>query len=373
MGKKSQKAACVFGSNFILKHLKNLEVDFEAAKNPLDIEPIHRLRVTSRKLRTGIKHFLDCLPVKKTRALEHEIRRLGHTLGKARDLDIQIKTLNGLYEQKLDQKYKPGYRRLLLRLKQRRMKAQKKVFQTINELQKKNALTIMRKRLEETVIGPNERYLFTPSLYERAFVAINEELDDFLGFEKFIHLPDNMEKLHAMRIAGKHLRYSLEIFAPIYKKALLPHIQIMKEIQTQLGLMQDADVWVNWLPKFIQKEEARVDDYFGNTGPMKRLIPGIEHLIEDRKKSREAAYQSFLTTWETLSHDNAWENLREIIKAPVNIEAALTYLAKERTKVVPQLVETPTPEINDDTASNNDALNKLEKNNKPLKTNPPND
>ncbi len=373
MGKKGQKVACVFGSDFILKQLINLEKDIETARNPADIEPIHRLRVTSRRLRTAINHFRDCLPEKKTHALEDDIRRLGHSLGKARDLDIQIETLNALYEEKLDQKFKPGYRRLLLRLKQQRMKAQKKVSRTLNDLQKKNSFKKMRKRLEEAATDPNEIYLYTPSLYKRAFVAINEDLDEFIGYQEFVHAPDNMEKLHAMRIAGKHLRYSMEIFAPIYKKALLPYIQMMKDIQTQLGMMHDDDVWVNWLPKFIQKEEQRVDDYFGNTGPMNRLIPGIEHLIEDRKQSREAAYQSFLAAWKTLSHENAWENLREIINAPVNIEAAMTHLAEEEENAKPQAVETPAPAIYDDPTTNDDAPQNLEMDNNSLETNPPND
>ena len=335
MGKKQQNAACVFGAAFLLKQLENLIKDLDTAMDPKDIEHVHRLRVSSRRLRTGLKHFRDCLPNKKTRAFEDEIRRLGNALGKARDLDIQIETLNTLYEENLDQKFKPGYRRLLLRLKQRRMKAQKKVDQTLAELREKKILKKMKKLLEEPASSAEDLYLFTPSLYKQAFAAIHADLNDFLSYEEFVHSPENMEKLHAMRIAGKHLRYSMEIFAPVYKESLLPHIQIMKDIQDQLGMMHDDDVWVNWLPKFLENEEKRVDEYFGNTGPLKRLIPGIEQLIEDRKKSREAAYHAFLATWETVSLENAWDNLRNIINAPVNVEAALAYLDEEKGDSAP--------------------------------------
>jgi CHAD domain-containing protein len=348
MGKKEQKAACVFGAAFMLKQLQNLEKDLDEAINPKDIEPIHRLRVSSRRLRTGIKHFRDCLPEKKTRAFEDEIRRLAHTLGKARDLDIQIETLNLLYEDDLDQNFKPGYRRLLLRLKQSRMKAQNKIEKTLAELQDKSIIKKMRKRLEESASSAEDLYLYTPSLYQRAFAAINADLNGFLSYEEFVHAPENIEKLHAMRIAGKHLRYSLEIFAPVYKDSLIPHIQVMKDIQEQLGMMHDDDVWVNWLPKFLEKEEKRVEDYFGNTDPLKPLVPGINHLIEDRKESREAAYQSFVATWETIALENAWENLRGIIHAPVNVEAALTYLAEEEIEGDFE-EESTTPSENQDT------------------------
>jgi CHAD domain-containing protein len=330
MGKKEHNAACVFGAAYLLGQLLNLENHLEAARtNSTDIEPVHQLRVTSRRLRTGVKHFRTCLPDKKTRQFEDEIRRLGSALGKARDLDIQIDTLNALYDDQLDPKFKPAYRRLLLRLKQKRMKRQEKIEQTLEEIQEKRILGKMKERLEEAAAGAENLYLFTPSLYERSFAAIHADLEDLLSYEKFVDSPENMEKLHAMRIAGKHLRYSMEIFSPVYKAALIPYIQFMKDIQNQLGRMHDDDVWVNWLPKFLKEEEARVKDYFGNTGPLKRLLPGIDHLVEDRKRSREKAYQSFLSTWKTLTRENAWDNLQQIIKAPLSIESAMKRLAEE--------------------------------------------
>ena len=219
------------------------------------------------------------------------------------------------------------------------MKAQKKVSKTLSAFQQKRIIAKMRDRLEKTASIAEDHYLFTPSLYEHAHAAINSDLEQFISYENFVQTPDNMEKLHAMRIAGKHLRYSMEIFAPLYKDALFPHIQFMKELQNQLGMMHDDDVWVNWLPKFLLKEEERVNDYFSNTGPMKRLIPGVEHLIEDRKRSRELAYKSFLTTWESLVQEEAWDNLRGIIKAPLNIESAMNFRSEEKLEVKSETVE----------------------------------
>ena len=68
-------------------------------------------------------------------------------------------------------------------------------------------------------------------------------------------MPENVEKLHAMRIAGKQLRYTLEIFAPIYDTALLPYIQIMKDLQDQLGSIHDDDVWVVGCPNSSKKKK----------------------------------------------------------------------------------------------------------------------
>ena len=331
MGKKVQKSICIFGAAYLLEQVHQMEDQLDGALLGQDIETIHQIRVASRRLRNGLACFLDCLPKKKAKAWQADIKKITQAMGNARDLDIQIELIDQLYEDDLDPKYKPGYRRLLLRLKQKRSKAQAKVNKTITKLKKDGTLTTLLSQLEKISEPLQSTYLFTPSLYQKAFTTINKNLEDFLSYEKYISDPDNVKELHAMRIAGKHLRYTIEIFAPIYNQALLPYIQLMKDIQDQLGEIHDDDVWINWLPQFIEMEQTRIEDYFGNSGPLKRLLPGINHLIEDRKVARDCEYQSFLSIWESLLSENAWENLLEIIKAPINIEAALDHLAEEKS------------------------------------------
>lgn len=330
MGKKIQKSICIFGADYILEQVHQVEDQLEGALLGKDIEYIHQIRVASRRLRNGLACFIDCLPKKKAKIWQTEIRKITRAMGNARDLDIQIELLDQLYEDNLDAKYKPGYRRLLLRLKQQRTKAQAKINKTITALEKNKTLTNLQSQLNKITGPAKDTYLYTPSLYQRAFSSINENLENFLSYEKYIANPENVKELHAMRIAGKKLRYTIEIFAPIYNQALLPYIELMKDIQDQLGEIHDDDVWTSWLPQFIEKEQARIEDYFGNTGPLKRLLPGINHLIEDRKTARGQTYQSFMATWDSLLSEEAWENLREIIKAPINIEAALEHLAEEK-------------------------------------------
>jgi CHAD domain-containing protein len=355
MAKKVQNATCVFGANFMLEQLNNLEKEIDGAIDGKDIEYIHRLRVASRRLRSGMACFMDCLPGKKASPWRSEIRQITRTLGAARDLDIQMECLNQLYDDELDTKFKPGYRRVLLRLKQKRAKAQLKVDKTLANLRGSDILLKMRQSLERLSSTTEDIYLFTPSLYQRAYKNINVQLDEFLGYEKDIVDPGKIKELHAMRISGKHLRYTLEIYAPLYGRALLPYVQVMKDLQDTLGNIHDDDVWVMWLPTFIEQEEKRIEDYFGNTGPLKRLLPGIRYLIDNRQQDRDKEYQSFLSMWQTLENEKAWKTLKEIIGAPINVEAALEHLVSVKepeegkeeltnAKINPESVQTSTEE-----------------------------
>ncbi len=359
MGKKGRKANCLFGSRYLLTQAEALQKEIGGALVGEDIEHVHQMRVASRRMRNGLSLFKDCLSKSQAKTWEKEIRTITKALGNARDLDIQIDLLNRFYTGTLDDRYKPGINRLLLRLKQRREKAQLKVTRTLQDLQEQGTLEQMSQQLGEMTAGSESLYLYAPSLYKHAFEAISNSLDEFLSYEAYIHDPEKVAELHAMRIAGKHLRYTLEVFAPIYGHSLDPHVRAMKELQDLLGEIHDNDVWIAWLPEFIEKEKARIEDYFGNSGPLKRLLPGLKYLQEDRQRDRVEGYQTFLSIWDTLRYENAWDVLRQIIKAPIDIEAALTQLplqsgGRPEKAVVSDEESNPLPGADSDSADEND-------------------
>jgi CHAD domain-containing protein len=92
----------------------------------------------------------------------------------------------------------------------------------------------------------------------------------------------------------------------------------MKGIQDQLGEIHDCDVWVAWLPEFLTQEQSRMMDYFGHTKPLKRLLPGIQHLVEERKSSRQESYHAFLANWQEIKDENTWEKLQVVLVSSSN-------------------------------------------------------
>ena len=107
-------------------------------------------------------------------------------------------------------------------------------------------------------------------------------LEEFLAYEPHIAHPERVAELHRMRIAAKHLRYTLEIFAPLYGKALRKPLKVVKEIQELLGEIHDCDVWIAFVPQFIAEERTRALDYFGEATSAEAFMPGLQALVEDR-------------------------------------------------------------------------------------------
>ena len=82
----------------------------------------------------------------------------------------------------------------------------------------------------------------TATLRENARRIIAVRVNEMFSFSSAIGDPTRDDDLHAMRIAAKRLRYSLEMFRP----ALGPHgpslLDAVKEIQERIGAIHDADV-----------------------------------------------------------------------------------------------------------------------------------
>ncbi|MGH9696214.1 MAG: CHAD domain-containing protein, partial [Bryobacteraceae bacterium] len=53
--------------------------------------------------------------------------------------------------------------------------------------------------------------------------------------------------LHGLRLEGKHLRYTLELFRPIYGRRMDDLIAAFKDTQTRLGDISDATATTAWL------------------------------------------------------------------------------------------------------------------------------
>jgi CHAD domain-containing protein len=322
MPPKTDESILVYGAGVLLKQIDAIQQEVEGIRQGQDIEYVHRMRVASRRLRTAFDLFNACLPRKKAPLWQKQIQGVTHALGAARDTDVQIDLIKKLSKAIPEARYKPGMNRLLLRLQQRRARLQDEVLEALTALEAGQTLVEMEQRLHPIVERTGQVYLYSPSLFEHSFNANNARLDEFLAYESYIDKPECVVELHAMRICAKHLRYTLEAFAPLYRDEMADTLQVMRKVQDELGEIHDSDVWAGSLPAFIEKERHRTLNYYGNTRLMSILLPGLEFFGRDRLENREQHYQAFLAYWQTLKADETWRKLRETIQMPFNLGQA---------------------------------------------------
>lgn len=61
-----------------------------------DVEPVHDMRVATRRLRAALEVFEPCFPHKWHRKALRRVKALADALGVRRDLDVEIELLEGL-------------------------------------------------------------------------------------------------------------------------------------------------------------------------------------------------------------------------------------------------------------------------------------
>jgi CHAD domain-containing protein len=274
-------------------------------------DAVHDLRVASRRFHSAAALFNECVDPRLLSDCEKSVRQIRKFAGTVRDTDVQKEFLQSIIPPDGEKRYLAGIERLALRLDQRRKKYQVDIDSALNLFTKSRSVKKMQAVLTAPIsVDSFQRSPFT--LRKRSSQQIGNYLLAFLAFKQFARQPAALRELHEMRIAAKRLRYVLEIFAPIYQKQLQPFIGLMKSIQDTLGEMHDCDVWLEDIPRFIEKEKKRTEKFFGKTIPFRRFESGIGYFADCARRRREEQYQLFVKIWNNAERNKSWENLSRV-------------------------------------------------------------
>lgn len=304
----------IYGANTLMMHLTALVQEINGVRLAEDIEAVHRMRVASRRLRATIPMFGQAVAGKRHLVWIRNVRGITRALGEARDSDVQIASIQAFLDT-LQSPYRSGVRRLLLRLKQRRSALQPRVMKELDKFEKSGLVGEIAQKLAPFTIYRDQLNSNDPELLGLADREIHNRLGDFLGYDDIVNQPEKVQELHAMRISAKHLRYTLETFAPLFEDGLRNYLKMMRSAQDMLGEIHDCDVWAIQMPEFIQEENQRTLEYFGTPRPFKRLVPGLILYQEARHSEREATYTAFRDAWIKWKTEGRWSELSELLKS----------------------------------------------------------
>jgi CHAD domain-containing protein len=347
MKNKANPNLQIYGATTMMTHLSALVQEMDGVRLAKDIEAVHRMRVASRRLRATLPLFGQQLAGKRHLVWIKTVRSITRALGKARDSDVQIEHVSKFLES-MQPPNRSGVRRLLLRLRQQRLALQPKVMKELNKFEKSGLVTEMAQKLAPFDIYHDRLDENDPGLLKLADRAIRTQLEEFLGFDGIVDQPERVEELHAMRISAKHLRYTLETFAPLFEDNLKIHLKAMRSAQDMLGAIHDCDVWAIYIPQFMDEERQRTIKYFGTVRPFKRLVSGLNVYQDARRSERDTVYATFRESWRSWKSEGLWDNLAAALDARLTPVLSLPPTpAEDAAEEITDPVET-TPSENPD-------------------------
>lgn len=309
----------LLAAQYIRKQTRRLAGQLAGVRQSDDIEYVHQARVASRRLRAGLRIFADCFGRKQRKRWRKRVRRLTEGLGPARDRDVQIEFVQGVLSGLQEKAYRPGVARLLLRLQQSRRAVQPQVVEAADRFEAGGTAEEMLAWTEKTRSKLKKRHfsLQSPFVFARADEHVSDRLNELMEYEDSLGDPRDYRQHHAMRIAGKRLRYTIEICQPAYQGRLDEFVKAVKTVQSLLGDVHDCDVWVDDLATFLEAERERTVAYFGHARPFRQLKVGLEYLRQERQQHREQVFGQLVGYWQELNQDGLWERLVQTVRAPL--------------------------------------------------------
>jgi CHAD domain-containing protein len=316
-------------AKYIRRQVKQLAEQLDGVRAAEDIEFVHRARVATRRLRAALRMFGECFAKKKIKRWRNAIRQVTSSLGNARDRDVQIECLCGTLSAMNANDAFPGVAHVLVQLEHERERFQRHVVKAVDRLESCGVLREMQKATKkvldsavkrdaegddppvaETKIGPVRP---THEACEQIKGHVLRQLGELLQYESCLAEAEDRERHHAMRIAAKRLRYTLEISRAICRGRLNEGVEAIKKLQSLLGDIHDCDVWLDHLDKFAADERDRLVEMFGHAGRFLHLQPGIEYLRKDRQDRRQQTFEELGRYWAELKARRFVEELTEAV------------------------------------------------------------
>jgi len=199
-----------------------------------NIEVIHDLRVSSRRLRAALGLFEPWLPHKRTARLKKDIRGLTRALGGLRNIDEALLFFRLRTPTEAATGFQLPY--LLTLMRSGELVRLEKALKDFDHRRLNRNVRKVAGTLEENQIAVGHNLPLATCFNDTGtalFQAIEMLLPTTLS-------PGQRESRHALRIAIKKWRYFLEISAPVLKRDYSSTLGLLKEYQAILGRMNDV-------------------------------------------------------------------------------------------------------------------------------------
>lgn len=236
-----------------------------AALDWSDASGVHDMRVASRRLRSVVRDFSPYF--RRSRKLRHsmdDLKAIADALGAVRDQDVEIMALEKLATE-APPELAAGIEQFAEERRLRRNRSRSELEEALTE----NALSELREEFDAALAnglkvsrnrkgrGDEQKSAEEVTFRQVGRYCLLVRLQELQDLSASLYRPLKTKPLHKMRLAAKHLRYALELFAPCWTEPLVPFAKEIAKLQTSLGQLHDCDLWIADLGAALREGAAQ--------------------------------------------------------------------------------------------------------------------
>ena len=274
----------------------------EAALDWKDPEGVHSMRVASRRLRSALRDFMPYIQKRGLGSTLKQIRSIADALGEVRDQDVAIMALHNL-ESKATPEIANALQDILESRKEIRRLARNQLESKLANGQLKLLSDDFSKAVAKATQSSDKQSVVS---YRRmAREVIRDRLKDFEKLSDSLYTPFESEPLHEMRIAGKRLRYAIELFAEGWDPKILNFAKRAARLQSTLGEVHDCDIWIqSFGTQIVKAKKAK----------HKEGVDAFTWILCHFIGTRTRNLQKSFTLWKLWDSNDTSNELRDLIK-----------------------------------------------------------
>ena len=271
----------------------------EGTRKGENIEALHDMRVATRRMRASFEVFEEAFERRALKSHLDGLRRTGRLLGAVRDLDVFMEKAQR-YIETLPESQRGDLHPLLHAWQEQRQAAREKMLALLNSPEYHTFKREFNIFLNTPGAGKRSLPKDQPApdlVREVAPMMIYTRLAAVRSYDSWLE-DAPIERLHALRIEFKKLRYTVEYFREVLGHQAEDVIDELKTIQDHLGDMTDAQVATVILANFIEESEARQAEL--PTEERANLQPVVTYLAY-RDNERHRLMVTFKDVWRHFS------------------------------------------------------------------------
>ena len=252
----------------------------EPAARAGEVEPVHQLRVSTRRLRAALRLFAPLLPARFTSAAHRDLAWLARAIGAARDLDV-LSALVRKQAARLDPELRRAAGPLGMALHEQRAQALAALGTMLDAKRCRRLLERLAAFADSRApVGRGPRLGEVAADLLRPHVRVVVRAGRRLG-------PDaEPVDLHRLRVRTKRLRYALETLRSLGDRSTRELLRHLERLQDTLGKGQDAVTAIAWLRAYAASPGP----------PATSLLPAgalIQALARRTRKQRRRALKAW--------------------------------------------------------------------------------
>ncbi len=281
------RKAIAFGADSLIRN--------QGASEAGEEEPLHQLRVASRRLRASIELFSNVIYAAQLKIFRRDIPWVAHQAGACRECDV-TSTLLAARAAKIDPDLKVAIAPILSALDERRKSEHLKLCEMLASKRYKGLLAKLARPAIKKV-GADRRLGVVAAQLIRPASRGASRLGEKIGGDAPTLL------FHKLRVRIKRLRYELEMMAPLGGKRHRKALARLEELQELLGLHHDTTVAIAWLMSYAETVAAP---------PRTMLAAGA--LIQSLGKRESKLRRRCIKAWRRFERSDAMHDALEEIR-----------------------------------------------------------